>query len=131
MPCVFTADRLSVTLGGNPPWGEFALVLGISLAHHVNQAVIQVKNMAKSSSKSNRSSSSNPKEAIDAPWLSRPAGLKIMAVVSIGLAIYTGWQVYPAGLGTAILWGLGSAAAIWAVFGISYLFNVLIRPRNR
>ena len=68
---------------------------------------------------------------MDEPWLSRPSGLKIMAGLSIILAVFTGWQVYPAGLGTAILWGLGSAAAIWAVFGLTYLFNVLIRSRNR
>ena len=99
------------------------------LAHQTAQAVLQVKNMAKSKS-NNASSKSN--KAIDEPWLSKSTGLRIMAVVSILLAVYTGWQVYPAGgLGTSILWGLGSAAALWAVFGISYLFNVLIRPRNR
>lgn len=85
--------------------------------------------MAKSSSKSN---TSNSNKEIDAPWLSKTAGLKIIAGVSIILAVYTGWQVYPAGgLMTSIVWGLGSAAALWAVFGLSYLVNILAHPRNR
>ncbi len=71
-------------------------------------------------------------QPLDEPWLSKSSGLKVMAGLSIILAVYTGWQVYPAGgLLTSIEWGLGAAAAIWAVFGISYLFNVVIRSRNR
>ncbi len=87
--------------------------------------------MAKSSSKSS-SSSSKSNKAIDAPWLSKSTGLKIIAGVSIILAVFTGWQVYPAGgLATSIVWGLGSAAALWAVFGLSYLINILAHPHNR
>jgi hypothetical protein len=90
------------------------------------------ENMAKSTSKPSSSRPSKTGQAIDEPWLTKSAGLKIIAVVSIVLAVFTGWQVYPAGgLGTSIVWGLGSAAAIWAVFGLSYLINVLIHPRNR
>lgn len=65
--------------------------------------------------------------------MSKPTGLKIIAVVSIALAVFTGWQIYPAGgLLMAVEWGLGSAVALWAVFGLSYLVNVLIRrPRNQ
>jgi hypothetical protein len=88
--------------------------------------------MAKSSSKSDSPRSSKSGKAIDDPWISKPAGLKIIAAVSIILAVYTGWQIYPAGgLLTSIEWGLGSAAALWLVFGLTYLFNVLIHPRNR
>lgn len=88
--------------------------------------------MAKSSSKTGKTRSTKSTQSIDAPWLSKPTGLIVIGVVSAVLAIYTGWQVYPAvGLGMSIVWGLGSAAALWAVFGLSYLFNVLIRPRNR
>ena len=87
--------------------------------------------MAKSNSKSG-SRSSKSDQPIDAPWISRSTGLIVIGVVSVLLAVYTGWQIYPAGgLVTAIEWGLGSAAALWLVFGLSYLFNTLIRPRNR
>ncbi len=64
------------------------------------------------------------------PWLSQRTGLIVMIVLSVGLAIYTGWQLYPAmGLGKAILWGMGAAAAIWAVFGFSLVFTRAIRGR--
>ena len=88
--------------------------------------------MAKSSSKSGGSRSSKSDQEMGGPWLKMSTGLKTMAVVSVVLAVFTGWQIYPAGgLLTAIAWGLGAAVALWAVFGVSVLVNTLIRPRNQ
>lgn len=65
------------------------------------------------------------------PWISQRSGLLVMGLVSVALAVFMGWQIYPAeGLGSAILWGLGFAAAIWAVFGVSLAFNTWVRGRR-
>lgn len=60
------------------------------------------------------------------PWLKWRTGLQTMILVSIALAVFVGWQVYPAGgLTNAVLWGSLAAASIWAIFVV----NVLILRR--
>jgi hypothetical protein len=58
------------------------------------------------------------------PWISMRSGLIIMAMLSIGFALYSGWQVYivTSDLGLALQQAAISAAMIWAVFGIMLLF---------
>lgn len=66
------------------------------------------------------------------PWISRRKGFVTMGLLSLALAIFMGWQLYPTeGLGRAILWGLGFAVAIWAVFGASLGFNHWVRGRRQ
>ncbi len=55
-------------------------------------------------------------------------GLWVIGIASFALAVYTGWQLYPSlGFWKAVLWGAGSAAAIWLVYGLSYLVNITVR----
>ncbi|MCA9926701.1 MAG: hypothetical protein KC419_06300 [Anaerolineales bacterium] len=66
------------------------------------------------------------------PWIKKRNGFLYIGLLSVALAVFTGWQLYPTeGLGRAILWGLGFAAAIWAIFGVSLAFNQWTRGRRQ
>lgn len=70
------------------------------------------------------------KETSDDPWLSWRTGLLTNSLVSLALAVFIGWQIYPAGgLGQAVLWGGGAGLSIWLVFFVSYFFSSRIRGR--
>lgn len=89
--------------------------------------------MAKKSQRTRKQSEKKdgkPQSQLNDPWLSKRTGLIVMVVISLALAGYIIWQLYPTeGLGS-IWWGLGFAASIWVVFGIFYLFNVFVRGRR-
>ncbi len=62
------------------------------------------------------------------PWLGQRAGLIVILVVSVGFGGFMAWNLAPVeGWGAAILWGLGTAAAIWAVFALAVGFNKFVR----
>ena len=63
-------------------------------------------------------------------WLSKRTGIVVMILLSLGLAAFMTWQLYPSEVSGAILWGIGFAASIWAVFGLAYLFNVFVRGKR-
>lgn len=64
------------------------------------------------------------------PWLSKRTGLAIMILFTLAFAAFIAWQLEPGlGLGEAILWGLGFAAATWAIFGLALTFNRFVRRR--
>lgn len=68
------------------------------------------------------------RQAMSEPWIQQRSGLVMMALLSVGFAAFMIWQLSPTeGLGRAILWGVGSAAALWVVFGIAFGFNKLVR----
>ena len=82
--------------------------------------------MAKKSQKRSKENLDKP-EALNQPWLSRQAGLQIMGFVSLGLAVFVGWQIYPAGGWVqAVLWGVGAGLSIWGIFFLMYLFNTRV-----
>jgi hypothetical protein len=55
----------------------------------------------------------------------------MIGLLSVVLAVFMGWQLYPTeGLWTAVLYGLGFAAALWIVFGLSLAFNYLVRGKR-
>lgn len=67
---------------------------------------------------------------LDEPWLGKRTGLIIMAVLSLAIAAFMTWNLAPSeGTFGALLWGLGFAAAIWGIFGLSYAFNTWVRRR--
>lgn len=58
------------------------------------------------------------------PWIRMQTGLRVMAVASLILAIFVGWQVFPAGgLGQAVLYGGGFGASIWVIFYLTFRLN--------
>jgi|GEM_PF-2633633 len=66
------------------------------------------------------------------PWLSRQTGFRAIWVISLVLAAFMTWQLWPAeGPIMAILWGVGFGAAIWGVFFLSLAFNTWVRGRGR
>lgn len=68
------------------------------------------------------------KKAMEEPWLEQKSGIKLIGMLSVAFAIFMIWQLYPSeGWISAILWGLGSAAAIWGVFLLAFGFNKLVR----
>ena len=68
------------------------------------------------------------KKAMEEPWLEQKSGLMMIGMLSAAFAIFMIWQLYPSeGWLSAILWGLGSAAAIWGVFLLAFGFNKLVR----
>lgn len=66
------------------------------------------------------------------PWIGQRSGMRYMSLLSIVLAIFMIWQLWPSeGPLRSILWGLGFGAAIWAVFGFSLAFNTYVRRRRK
>ena len=84
--------------------------------------------MTKASRRKQKSEEQN--QASDDPWLSWRTGMLTNTVISLALAIFVIWQIYPVGgLGQALLWGVGAGLSIWLIFIISYLINKRLRPR--
>jgi hypothetical protein len=68
---------------------------------------------------------------LNEPWLAKRTGLIIMTLLSLGIAAFMAWNLAPSeGIFRAILWGLGFAAAIWGIFGLSFAFNTWVRRRR-
>ena len=66
--------------------------------------------------------------ATTGPWLSRRTGLFVIGALSLGMAAFTAWQLYPTeGLGGSLLWGIGFGVALWLVFFLSLAFNRWVR----
>ena len=61
-------------------------------------------------------------------WMDSKTGLKVIALVSILLAIFEGWQIssFKSPL-ESIVWGLIFGASIWVVAALYYVFARLIR----
>lgn len=71
-----------------------------------------------------------PHDARSGPWLNWRTGLLTNIVVSLALAVFVIWQIYPVGgLVPALLWGVGAGLSIWLVFIISYFINSRLRRR--
>ncbi len=86
--------------------------------------------------KPNRSRRSKAKQSSQniqvEPWIKKRNGIIYIGVLSLALAIFMGWQLYPTeGLGRAILFGIGFAIAIWLVFGVSLAFGEWMRGRRQ
>lgn len=64
------------------------------------------------------------------PWLSKRTGLIVMTLMSLALAIYIIWQLYPVLGMEAFLWGLGFGLSTWIVFALFYVFNTWVRGRR-
>ena len=67
---------------------------------------------------------------IGQPWIDRLSGMRVMTLVSLALAVFVGWQLYPTEGAKAILWGFGFGAGIWLVFALSLAFNVWMRGKR-
>ena len=66
------------------------------------------------------------------PWIKRKNGFIYIGVLSLVLAVFMGWQLYPTeGLGRSIMWGLGFAVSIWLIFGVSLTFGEWMRGRRQ
>lgn len=63
------------------------------------------------------------------PWIEKRTGITLIAMVSVALALFVIWQLYPVMGLESILWGIGFSGGIWAVFGLSYLFNTRMRGK--
>lgn len=63
------------------------------------------------------------------PWISLRSGLIIMAIVSIGLGINTGWQAVAQGRTVidGVLFGMFFGGSIWLIFLGAVLLQRLLR----
>jgi hypothetical protein len=66
------------------------------------------------------------------PWIAMRTGVIVIAIVSIGLSMNTGYQAYLQGrsIPDAIMLGFLFGGSIWMVFLAAFLFHRLVR-RNR
>ena len=86
--------------------------------------------------KKNRKRKSKPNNKkpvpnLNKPWISQRSGFIAIGVLSVVLAIFMGWQLYPSeGLMSAIGYGVGFAIALWIVFGVSLAFNHFVRGKR-
>lgn len=89
--------------------------------------------MANKSKRKKKQAQSNQKDAeieatLNKPWLNQRSGITMMLLLSLGFAAYLAWQLYPTeGLGSALMWGIGSAVALWLIFLLFLGFNKLVR----
>ena len=67
---------------------------------------------------------------ISEPWIEKKTGLNVILALSIGMAVFVIWQLFPVIGWESVLWGLGFAAAIWGIFAITYFFNIWVRGRR-
>lgn len=66
------------------------------------------------------------------PWIGKQTGLLAMILLTVGFAIFITWQLMPSeGFFGALLWGLGFALALWAIFGLAFAFNLWVRGRRQ
>lgn len=66
------------------------------------------------------------------PWIGKQTGLLAMIILTVGFAIFMTWQLIPSeGFGGALLWGLGFALVLWAIFGLAFAFNSWVRGRRQ
>jgi hypothetical protein len=64
------------------------------------------------------------------PWMQWRTGMIALTLVSLALALFVGWQIYPAGgLGQAALIGLAFGFSIWVIFYIVYRLNRWLQSR--
>jgi uncharacterized membrane-anchored protein len=73
----------------------------------------------------------SPETELFAPWISMRSGLIVMAVVSLGLAIWTAYQtsLTNVSLINSILWGIVFGGSLWLVFFGFILFNRFLRKK--
>lgn len=86
------------------------------------------KRKKKQTKKDSAAQDAEIRKAMDEPWLEQKSGIMMIGLLSVGFAIFMIWQLIPSeGWISAILWGLGSAAAIWIIFLLAFGFNKLVR----
>jgi len=62
------------------------------------------------------------------PWIERSTGIRLLALLSILMAVYMTWQLEPSlGFWEALLWGLGFGGSLWAIFYGMQLFRKILR----
>jgi hypothetical protein len=80
---------------------------------------------------SRRESEAQDKEiakAMSEPWIAMRSGITMIVIMSLLFAAFMVWQLYPSeGWGRAIMWGLASGVAVWAIFLLGLGFNKLVR----
>lgn len=82
----------------------------------------------KSKKKQKKKNSGTAVSSANGPWLGQRTGLIVILVVSLGFGAFMAWNLAPVeGWGSAILWGLGTAVSIWAVFALAVSFNKFVR----
>lgn len=86
------------------------------------------KRKQKQTKQDNAAQDAEIKKAMEEPLLEQKSGLLMIGLLSAAFAVFMIWQLVPSeGWVSAILWGLGSAAAIWVVFLLAFGFNKLVR----
>ncbi len=81
---------------------------------------------------SKKSNQKNKKQAaeqlpLNTPWISMKAGIIVISIVSIAMAVMTAWQAVPIkGLGEGILYGVFFGGLIWVIFLGFILFRRLV-----
>jgi hypothetical protein len=78
-----------------------------------------------------KSTLSEKPAAAQAGWLSQRQAIRLLAAVSILLAVWTTWQLsQQTSFFESILWGLGFGASIWLVAGFTFLVTRWLRPKR-
>ncbi len=78
--------------------------------------------------RSKKKASAEPEAPAQKGWIAPKNGIRLIALVSILLAVWTTYQVSQfRGLWESILWGLIFAATSWLIAGLTYLVTRLIR----
>lgn len=86
--------------------------------------------MGKKARKKAEQAAQSEKKDFSDPWISMRSGLIVMGIVSIGLAIWTAYQVSAErSLMESILWGAIFGGSLWTVFFGFILFNRFLRRR--
>ncbi|MBW6466949.1 MAG: hypothetical protein K0B06_10625 [Brevefilum sp.] len=67
------------------------------------------------------------------PWIEKAKGLRIITIVSLGLALWVGYQILRTGndWGRAILWGAIFGGSTWLVYFGMIAFHSLFNPEKK
>lgn len=70
--------------------------------------------------------------AMNQPWIKMRSGMIMIAIVSIFMAVFTAWQLWPSmEWWRAIGWGLIFGGAIWLIFFGGILLNRFLRRGSK
>ncbi len=87
--------------------------------------------MAKETKKKSKQDQSAPVQHSNGPWISMRTALTIVTLLSIAMAVLTGYTTIPAlGWLEGSLWAIGFGAGVWLAFILFFLFSRWARRKQ-
>ncbi|MFO7623904.1 MAG: hypothetical protein R6V73_06095 [Anaerolineales bacterium] len=89
------------------------------------------KNKRKSTGENNQPAESFDINSLKRSWISMRTGIRLITVISVGLGLFTSFNLRAMGWGESLLWGLVFGGSIWLVFFLILWVNRLLKQRSQ